>query len=505
MNKAFQKNFLKSRGRLNQPSHSIVLNMVTGTISIFLAEVLILPVGFITVVFLARQLGPVNFGLFVLASRLVTWIEWTSASLFSGATVKFVSQEVDWQAVGTTVLRLHLMVGGGIAALLWLLSSPLSRIFNEPAMANYLKLFAIDIPIFSLACANRSILVGRGCFKEQSRTSLSYWIARLVLIVFFVEMGLSVKGAIMGVIGASVVALVISGFYVRPSLFSMATFPVRRLWSFAAPLFMSSLSLRIIRLDLIALKVLGGTAAHVGFYGAAQNLCMPAGIFAQSLSSPLLSTLSRLLSEGDELKAKQIGRTAMRSVIWLLPFAAMTAGAASEIIGFIFGQKFLSAGPILALLIFAAVGLVAVIVAKAIIIAVGKPGWTFILTGPMVPLALIGHLILIPWIGGIGASIVTASVACLGALVSVYAVYRIWGVLPPVNTLLKSAVCSGLALALAILWPASGLMIILKLVAIVLVILITFLLLGDFTAGEIALVRSMLSRRAVTGKNPDVI
>lgn len=488
-------------GRLNQPSHPVVLNMVTGTISIFLADMLILPVGFITVVFLARQLGPIDFGLFALALRLITWMEWTATSAFAGATVKFVSQEVDWQAVATTVLRLHLMVGSGLAVLLWLLSSPLSRLFNEPAMANYLRLFAVDIPIFSLACANRSILVGTGRFQERSKTSLSYWIARLVLIILFVEMGLSVKGAIMGVIGASVVTLVISMFYVRPSLFHRATFPVRRLWGFAAPLFMSSVSLRIFRLDLIALKVLGGTAAHVGFYGAAQNLCMPAALFARSLSSPLLSTLSRLLSEGHEVKAKQIGRTAIRSVIWLLPFAAMTAGAASEIIGFIFGQRFLSAGPILALLIFAAVGLVTIHVAKAVIIAAGKPGWTFVLTGPMVPLALIGHLSLIPWIGGVGASVVTASVACLGALSSIYAVYRIWGVLPPLTTLLKSAACSVLALALAVFWPVSGVMVIAKLVAIVVIIIIAFLLLGDYTAGEISLIRSILRWKPGSGQN----
>ena len=486
-------------GRVNQRSRGLVLNMMTGSISIFFAEVLMLPVGFITAVFLARQLGPMNFGLFALALRLVTWIEWTGTSVFYGATVKFVSEETDWQAVATTVLRLHLLVGGGIAALLWLLSTPLAHAFNEPAMATYLKIFAIDIPIFSLVSANRSILVGRGLFKERARTSSSYWITRLVLIVLFVEMGLSVTGAILGIIGASVVALVISRFYVRPAVFSGPAFPVRRLWGFAAPIFMASLSLRMLRLDLIALKLLGGTAAHVGFYSAGQSLSMPASIFSQALSSPLLSTLSRLLSEGDEVKAKEIGRTAMRSVIWLLPFAAMTAGAASEIVGLIFGHMFLSAGPILAFLVFAAVGFTSINVTKVIIVAVGKPRWTFGLTGPLVPLALIGHLILITWLGGVGASIVTTSLICSGAFAGIVAVYKIWGVLPPAKTVLKSAFCSGIAFILAVLWPASGLVLILKLVAITSIILLTFLILGDFTSGEIALIRSMLRLKKEAG------
>jgi len=480
---------------MNQPASRAGLHMMTGTIRIFLGEVLILPTGFITAVFLARQLGPGNYGLFALASMLVMWIEWVSTAAFTNTTIKFVGESSDWEPIGTTVARLHLLVGVATAALLWLLSLPLSRVFNEPAMANYLKLFAIDIPIFSLARANSSILVGRGCFKERALMSAGRIIARLVLIVLFVEMGLSVEGAIMGMIGASVVELVISRFYVRPSLFSRSKFPVRRLWGFAAPLFMSALSLRIFRLDLLALKVLGGTAAHVGFYGAALNLSIPPTIFSTSLSPPLLSTLSRLLSAGDKLKAQEIGMTAMRSVIWVVPFAAMTAGAASEIVVFIFGQSFVSAGPILAYLIFAALGLVAINVAKAILTASGKPGWTFTLTGPMVPLALIGHLILIPLLGGVGASVVTASIAGLGALGSVFAVYRIWGVLPPAKTLFKSALCSGLAFALAILWPTSGLMVILKLLAIAVMIPVAFFLLGEFTAREMAVVRSMLPWR----------
>jgi O-antigen/teichoic acid export membrane protein len=469
--------------------------MVTGSITIFLADVLIIPVGFITTVFLARQFGPINYGLFVLALSVVTWIEWTATSVFYGTTIKFVSEQDDWRAVGRTVLRLHLIVGCSIAVLVWLVSSPLSQAFDEPAIAIYLRLFAIDIPIFCLVCASRNILVGRGLFKERARTGSSYWIARLILIVLFVEMGLSVKGAIMGVIGASAIAFVVSRFYLKFSVFSGSTFSIRRLWGFAAPLFLSSSSVRMLTLDLAALRVLGGTAAQVGFYGAGQSLSMPINIFTQSLTSPLLSTLSRLLSQGDTVKAREIGRTAMRSIVWLLPFGAIVAGAATEIVNFVFGKEFLSAGPILALLIFAAIGFIGIGVTRAILVALGKPGWTFALTGPMVPLALVGYIILIPLLGGVGAAIVTTSTTCLATIMSFLAVYRIWGVLPSASTFVKSAFCSGLAFILAIVWPASGPVVIVKLVTVALIIFASFLLLGDFTADEMALIRTLVRRK----------
>ncbi len=181
----------------------------------------------------------------------------------------------------------------------------------------------------------------------------------------------------------------------------------------------------------------------------------------------------------------------------------MIAGAAHEIVYFTFGEKYLSASPILVLLIFAAVGLLAVNISKAILTALDRPGWTFVLSCPMVPLALIGHLILIPWLGGVGAALVTASVAFLGAISSLFAVYRIWSIFPPLKTILIATFCSGLALTMAMLWPSSGIMLIFKLVLIMLIILLTFLLLGEFTAIEIALVRSMLGLRTKIGQNTD--
>ena len=104
------------------------------------------------------------------------------------------------------------------------------------------------------------------------------------MIIFFVQAGLSVPGAILGMIGASMVELIISRLYARPPLFSRSTFPIRHFLEFAAPLYLSALSLNIFSLDLIALKVLGGAAGLVGCYGAARNLSIPIVLFSNSLS-----------------------------------------------------------------------------------------------------------------------------------------------------------------------------------------------------------------------------
>lgn len=194
--------------------------MLGGTIRIFLAEALLLPTGIITAGFLSRQLGADGYGLFTLATTAIAWLEWSVTSVFTRATIKFVGEAADnWQPVGATVLRLHLFIGTGVMLLVWLLANPFAKLLGEPILANYLILFALDIPLFCLGYAHRSILVGVGGFSQRAVATAGRWIARLILIVVLVQLGFSVQGAIVGSIGASLIELIISRFYIRPSLF----------------------------------------------------------------------------------------------------------------------------------------------------------------------------------------------------------------------------------------------------------------------------------------------
>jgi O-antigen/teichoic acid export membrane protein len=155
----------------------------------------------------------------------------------------------------------------------------------------------------------------------------------------------------------------------------------------------------------------------------------------------------------------------------------------------------LPAAPLLAVLIFGALALVMIAVTTAILTAAGKPGWTFVLTGPLLPLALAGHLVMIPRLGMIGASLVTTLLAGLGAAATVLAVHRCWRILPPWETLMRSLLISGGAYVLAVLWPAPGMLLVFKLPVIGLLISLSFLLLGEFSAAEIALARSLVHWR----------
>jgi O-antigen/teichoic acid export membrane protein len=471
-------------------------HILDGTIRGFLAEALFPLTGIITAAFLSRRLGADGYGLLVLAATIAAWVDWTVGSLFARATIKLIGEAPDWRPVGATMLWLHLVWGCSAALLLGLLSAPLAALLQEPVLATYLALFALDIPISNMARAHTNILIGIGSFGPRALTRASRWIARLVLIVVLVELGLSVTGAILGSIGASLAELAVGRWYVRPSVSRRWAFPARQLWTEAVPLFLFALSMTLhAKLDLLALKILGGTSAQAGIYGAAQNLSAVPGIFAMSFSPLLLSTLSRALRGREPRLAQEIGRDALRTVLALLPFVGLIVGSAAETVGFVFGPAFLPAAPILACLSLGALAQVMISVAATILIAAGKSHWAMALVSPLVPLAIVGHVVLIPRLGPIGASLVTTVSAGAGALAALIVVYRVWQIVPPLATVGRSLLLFGMAYAVAMSWPAPGIFLLVKLSVVGATIALTFVLLGEFSASERATLRSLLDWR----------
>lgn len=290
-----------------------------------------------------------------------------------------------------------------------------------------------------------------------------------------------VPGAIVGSILASAVEMLMGHFYVRLPLFQRTNFPLRELCVYSVPLFLLALSLRLFsQSDLFLLKALGGSAELAGIYGAAQNLSLVPGIFSMSFAPLLLSTLSRMQSFVGGPRAKTMGCNALRLMVGLLPFAAMTAGASSEIVGLIFGPAFLPSAPLLAVLIFGALAVAMISVTTAILTAAQKPAWTFWLTGPLVLLAIVGHLLLIPRMGAMGAALVTTFLAGAGAAAGVFSVYLLGWALPTQATCLRSGFISLAAYLLARFWPVFGYVILIKLLAVTAMIGILFLWLGEF-------------------------
>ncbi len=485
---------------VGQPvSQSSGQRMAGGTLWVLMAEALILPTGLITAGVLTRHLGTGGYGLFTLASVLVAWLEWTLTSLFERTTIKFAREVEDWRSFSTAIAQLHLGLGCIIALGLFASAGWIADAFREPSLTGYLRLYALDIPIFCLAYAQRQLLIGRGEFRERAIASAGRWTARFLFITLLVINGFSIYGAILGTIGASLVELLLGRRFIQPRIFARSTFPVRKLFDYAIPLFLFATILRCYdKLDLIMLKLLDGTAEQIGLYSSAQNLAFVPSLFAMSFSPLLLSALTQTLRREEHQKATLIERNALRLTLILLPFVALAAGSARAIVGLIYGQAFLPAATLLSLLLLGALALVTISVATAILTAVGKPRLTLWSVSPLLPVSILGYWFVVPRWGSLGAASVSVATAMLGALLALGFVYQQCRVLPPPMTALRSLLLSAVTFGVAFTWIAPDPLFILKFGILLTVTPLGFLLLGELNRDELRSVQSWIS---LTGQN----
>lgn len=466
-----------------------------GSARVFVAEAVALPTALITAAFVARRFGPGDYGLYTLVIAIVAWLEWTLSSLFSRATVKLVADAEDWRPAGAVALRVFGVTGALGFVALWLAAGPVASLMHEPSLTHYLRVLAFDVPLFMLTQAHQQILVGTGAYTRRATVAAWRWVGRMVLVIVLVGAGLAVDGALAGIVGASALELLVARTFVRPRLRDARAGEHRAMWAFALPLFASAVCLRLFdKLDLFVLKALGASAATAGIYGAAQNLTIVPALVGLSVSALLLSTLSRAIRLGDAAGARTLVHNAMRGVLLLFPFAGVAAGASTELATLIFGARFAPAGALLSVLIFSAIAVVMISVTSALLTAAGHARWTMLSAVPVLPLALVGHLVVIPRYGATGAASVTVTVSAIGAVLALAAVRRAWHMWPPPATVARVVVTTTLMVVAGTWWKARGTMVVAELATMSLVAVALLVMMGELTAHERRFARSLLRR-----------
>ena len=476
------------------------LAMARGSTWIFLAEVLIIPTGFVTAVYLTRALGPADYGVFALLSRLVIWLEWLGAACFAQATIKLAGEMAAWTPLGRTALRLHLAVGAGLAMLLWAAAPALAAALALPSLTGHLRLYALDLPLFLAAQAHINILVGRGGFGARAMASAARLIVRLAAILLFVHLGWSVRGAVAAMICASAAELAVVRRHIQLPLGPGPSHSMRALAHLSVPLLLASLVVRVLRLDIVLLKALGTPAAAVGHYGAALNLTILMALLSGAMTPPLLATLSGLIASGRPTDARAVTDGALRFTLRLIPFVALACAQAGPIVRLVFGAAYLPAAPLLALLLVAAYAQHLIQTAVAVMAAHNRSTAAAVLTVPLLPVAIAAHLFLIPRFGPMGAAATTTAMMAAGAVLCLAGARRCcsWPLLG--RTLVRSLpVAAGVAF-LSLSLPTAGAALVAELAGLSALCLLGLWWLGELSAADLAAVRRLLARRFPSGR-----
>ena len=165
-------------------------------------------------------------------------------------------------------------------------------------------------------------------------------------------------------------------------------------------------------------------AASAGYYTSAKAMAhaVPFAFFA--LSGALFPAVSNAYSAGEFEHLKAYIKKANQLLLFITaPVAVLVIKNAADILGFIYGEAYLSGAAPLRFLIIGFSLLAFFIVHKTIITGCGFPKVSSALTLILLPVCVILQLVLIPIYGLIGAAVASALSFCIGGIGSTAFIY----------------------------------------------------------------------------------
>jgi O-antigen/teichoic acid export membrane protein len=428
------------------------------------AEALSVPSGLVTVAFLTRALGPSGYGRYALAASLIVFLEGIVTTFSSRFSVKCAGSGGRSDDVLGALLRIHLALGTALALLVWIAAGVIGRALSDTWLAADVRLFSLDLPLAALVDAHLYALIGLGRFRVRAAARAIRWIVRPALMVALVALGFGVRGALAGCVVTSLCELACARMAMRRSPLVREPASQKVLDETMAPLFISTTILALQRrVDLFALGYLAIGAVGVGQFAAAQNVALAPSLAAGAIMPVLLSAVVGAMNDGARDRVRRSGRDVLRFGLLLAPFGALVAGAAGEIARVLYGGEFGDSGAILALLMMASVGMVLASIHVGLLVALNRSKQTLLLAVPALVAALASYPFFVPRYGALGAAEGTLVGSLVGALAGIALVSRIDLIAWPWPTAVRAGlVAAGVFLA-ASAWPATGLLLPMKL------------------------------------------
>jgi len=417
--------------KLAKGSGISLLGNVTGKSLLFLSHVLI-----------ARILGPKAFGLYVLGLVSIKATELIARLGLDIGAMRYASichRNSPERVKGTLISATSISFLSGIlfaVALAFLADFVSVTVFHEPELKGIITIFSFCIPFMA------SMMTVATSTQGFHTTKYSVYIrdiiqplANITFIVILFSFSTGLKEAIYAFVLSHILALM-SGIYIVTSRYRLyfkrdikATYNLKELLSYSAPIFASAfLMFLILWVDVIMLGIFKSSAS-VGIYRAACQIPLFMVIILQASNSIYAPVSAELFRNEKRERLNQVFKTTTKWVFYLtLPIALVLLSSAKEVM-LIFGSQFVSPG---------ATVLMILTVAQLINCCTGGVGYTLCMAGKqnieltnsaLIVCINIGlNVFLIPRYGEIGAAVATG-VAIISIniirLIEVYVLYKI--------------------------------------------------------------------------------
>jgi len=400
--------------------------LLFGTFSIFFATAIFMLAGYGVNVFLARFLGPADYGIYSVVISLVSLLSLLLVRGMETATSKFISQRPgSAEAVKASALKLNLLIGLAAAAVYFLSADLIAFLLQDPSIAQFIRFSVIIIPAYFLYPAVLGYLNGLKKYSKQSLVIISYSIAKFVAIFLFVYFGFSIWGALFGFALAPLVGVAFGMFFSRSEKIK-GDFDWKKLLRFSIPLTIFIFSLNSASaIGLLLVKSILVENALVGYYRVALNIGELVYYFTIALSSALFPFVSNSFAKQNSLEFNYHLKKAFKYfLIFVVPATVFIWVFSKEFVLLLFGNEFLAATQPLTILVFAELFVSLLYLLCIILIAIDRQKLAMLIAIITLAIAWVSNTILIPIFSLNGAALATLIAFLTGSIIAAIAVWR---------------------------------------------------------------------------------
>jgi stage V sporulation protein B len=437
-----------------------------GTVQLIFARGCFMVGGYFIAVTLARELGPVDFGVYGVIMSVLVWIEMASSSGVPAATAKlvpeYVRRESDVEKTATVFL---FVLSVALLILCWFLAPALARLFRIHTGATLFRVAILDLPLSGIYYAYQGVLRANRRFGTLSASLITYSLTKVLGVLLLTLLGLSVIGALAVNILATVGALV----YLSMTAPNRGRFDytlIKPLFRVALPLgFALAVMQVLVNVDLWFLKHLWtGRGEVVGMYVASLNVSRLLTVVPTVVNGMLFSLLSWALAQKNEALAREYIQSATRfALVSLLPACVLMSLNAEALMACLYSGVYRAGGSYLRLQVIA-FGLFAMVgILANSIMAAGKYFQPIVVLVFLMPVAYLLNQTFIPRFGGVGAAASLLVTMVLGVGWLALTVYRRFGTPVKWRTPLRVAGAAAATGVLSTQWEAEGVLLLLKL------------------------------------------
>ncbi|MDL5361704.1 flippase [Halalkalicoccus sp. NIPERK01] len=471
--------------------------------------------GFLIIAVITRLVSPSVYGLFILATSIILFVQAFATLGLPKAIDYFVPQYLSdgehdkARGVILVVFALVLATSAVVAGLIVLGAGTIAAAFDEPALGVALLVLSVTVPflaVYNALLASFSA-IKRLKFRVYMRDVIRPTV-RLIATAALLLAGYGLLGVVGGYLIGLVVAIVAGVYFLRenaPRIVGAETtrVPSRPLLWYSVPLaFASIIYIFLGQIDYFVVGYFYGSE-EVGIYRVGYALAANLMIFSSSLGpifKPLIAE-----TKADRAAVRTRYRTATRWIAGLtLPVALVVAFGASAYLSVVFTPQYTVAT---AAVVILAVGITISAACGGpdggLLQGLGYSRLVFLNTAVLLVINVGVSVLLVPRIGITGAAIGTASALTVNGLLAVAEGHRFHDVHPltrDLGKILLAAVPAAIGASAVVLAVDSPYVVAFALPAVVFTLYVgTLHLTNAFTAedGEIAAQISPALRRAI--------